>query len=59
MPGDRMLSMDLRCGYNYFRLHPDMRKYFTVGIVMADGTDRYSHLCFYLDGAVLAIGSRD
>jgi hypothetical protein len=59
MPGDRMLSMDLRSRYNYFRLHPDMRKYFTVGIVTADGTDRYCHLCFHFDGAVLAIGSRD
>jgi Reverse transcriptase (RNA-dependent DNA polymerase) len=41
MSGDRMLSMDLRSGYNHFRLHPDMRKYFTVRIVMADGTERY------------------
>jgi hypothetical protein len=41
MPGDRMLSMDLRSGYNHFRLHPDMRKYFPVRIVMADGTERY------------------
>jgi hypothetical protein len=28
MPEDRMLSMDLCSGYNHFRLHPDMRKYF-------------------------------
>jgi Reverse transcriptase (RNA-dependent DNA polymerase) len=41
MPGDRMLSMDLRSGYNHFRLHSDMRKYFTVRIVMADDTERY------------------
>jgi hypothetical protein len=41
MPGDRMHSMDMRSGYNHFRLHPDMRKYFTVRIVIADGTERY------------------
>jgi hypothetical protein len=41
VPGDRMLSMDLRSEYNHFRLHPDMRKYFTVRIVMADYTERY------------------
>jgi hypothetical protein len=41
MPGDRMLSMELRSGYNHFWLRPDMRKYFTVRIVMADGTERY------------------
>jgi head-tail adaptor len=28
MSGDRMLSMDLRSGYNHFRLYPDMRKCF-------------------------------
>jgi hypothetical protein len=36
MPGDRMPSMDLGSGYNHFRLHLDMRKSFTVRIVMAD-----------------------
>jgi hypothetical protein len=30
MPGDRMLSMELRSGYNHFMMRPDMRKYFTV-----------------------------
>jgi hypothetical protein len=41
MPRDRILSIDLCSGYNHFRLHPDMQKYFTVRIVMADSTERY------------------
>jgi Reverse transcriptase (RNA-dependent DNA polymerase) len=41
LPGDHLLSMDLRSGYHHFRFHPDMRKYFTVRVVMADGVERY------------------
>ena len=28
--GDRLLTWDFRSGYNHFRLHPSMRKYFVV-----------------------------
>jgi hypothetical protein len=41
MPNCRLLSMDLRCGYHLFLLHADMRKRFTVRVVMADGTECY------------------
>jgi hypothetical protein len=41
LPGDHLLPMDLRSAYHHFRLHPDMRKYFTVRVVMADGVERY------------------
>lgn len=40
-PGDHLISMDLSSGYNHFRLHPDMRKYFTVSVQYANGTVRY------------------
>jgi hypothetical protein len=38
---DSMLSMDLRSGYNHFRLHPAMRDYFVVSEKLMDGTVRY------------------
>jgi hypothetical protein len=40
-PDDRLLSMDLRSRYHHFRLHPDMRRYFTVTVVIADGRVLY------------------
>jgi hypothetical protein len=36
-----MLSMDLRSGYNHFRLHPAGRDYFVVPVKLMDGTVRY------------------
>ena len=41
LPGDHLISMDLSSGYNHFRLHPDMRKYFTVSVQFANGEVRY------------------
>jgi hypothetical protein len=38
---DHLLSMELRSGYHHFCLHPDMRKYFTVRVVLTDGVERY------------------
>jgi hypothetical protein len=38
---DTMLSMDLRFGYNHFRLQPTMRDYFFVSVKLMDGTMRY------------------
>jgi hypothetical protein len=32
LPDDNLLSMDLRSGFNHFRVHKDMRKYFTVRV---------------------------
>lgn len=41
LPGDYLISMDLSSGYNHFRLHPGMRKYFTVSVQYANGAERY------------------
>jgi hypothetical protein len=41
LPNDHLLSMDLRSGYHHFRFHPDIRKYFTVRVVMADDVERF------------------
>jgi hypothetical protein len=41
MPEDNMLSMDLKSGYHHLRLHFDMRQYFSVTVMMADGTMRF------------------
>jgi hypothetical protein len=38
---DTILSMDLRSGYNHFRLLPAMRYYFVVSVKLMDGTVRY------------------
>jgi hypothetical protein len=37
---DTMLSTDLLSGYHHVRLHPEMRRYFSVTVMMADGTMR-------------------
>jgi hypothetical protein len=59
LPND-LLPMDLRNGFHHFRLHPAMRKCFTVRVVMVDGTERYfSNSCFSSDREALAIGSLD
>jgi hypothetical protein len=34
LPGDRILTMDLKAGYNHFRLHNDIRRYFVVSIAL-------------------------
>ena len=41
LPRDYLITMDLKSGYNHFRLHKDMRKYFVVSVLLADGTVRY------------------
>jgi hypothetical protein len=41
LPCDRIITMDLRAGYNYFRLHKDMRRYFVVSIALPRGSARY------------------
>jgi Reverse transcriptase (RNA-dependent DNA polymerase) len=41
LPDDHFLSMDLRSGFNHFRLHPDMRMLFTVRVKMQGGRHRY------------------
>lgn len=41
LPEDNLLPMDLSSGYNHFRLHPDMRQYFTVTVQFSDGSCRY------------------
>jgi hypothetical protein len=41
LPGDRMLTRDLKVGYNHFRLHKDMRRYFVVSVALSDGSVRY------------------
>jgi Reverse transcriptase (RNA-dependent DNA polymerase) len=38
---DTRLSMDLRSGYNHFRLHPAMRDYFLISVKLTCGTVRY------------------
>lgn len=43
LPRDTLIVMDLRSGYNVFRLHNDMRKYFTVSVILADHTVRCFH----------------
>lgn len=40
IPGYFLISMDLKSGYNHFRLHPDMRHYFTVSVTLASGRTR-------------------
>jgi hypothetical protein len=42
-----MLLIDLRSGYNHFRLHPAMRDYFVVSLKLTAGTLR-SILCLVL-----------
>jgi hypothetical protein len=42
-----MLLIDLRSGYNHFRLHPAMRDYFVVSLKLTAGTLRYI-LCLVL-----------
>ena len=41
LPKDYLITMDLRSGYNHFRLHKDMRKFFVVSVLLADGSVRY------------------
>jgi hypothetical protein len=41
LPGDRMLTMDLKAGYNHLRLNNDMRRYFVVSVALSDGSVRY------------------
>jgi hypothetical protein len=41
LPGDHMLSMDLKAGYNHFSLHKDMRRYFFISIALPDGSVRF------------------
>lgn len=41
LPGDHLISLDLKSGYNHLRLHKDMRKYFDVSILLSDGGVRY------------------
>jgi hypothetical protein len=41
LPDDHLLSMDLRSGFNHFRVHKDMRKYFTVRVKLRHGRHRY------------------
>jgi hypothetical protein len=36
-----VISMDLKSGYHHLRLHPDMREYFSVSVMTADGMVRY------------------
>lgn len=43
-PKDHMLSIDLKCGYHQFRLHPNMRKYVVVRSGL--GYFRYTALPF-------------
>jgi hypothetical protein len=59
LPDDHLLSMDLRSGFHHFRLHPDMRKFFTVRVKcrVAD-TGIFSILCYPSGGAGRATGSR-
>lgn len=41
LPGDVLIYMDLKSGYDHFRLHKDMRKYFIVSVLLANGVVRY------------------
>jgi hypothetical protein len=41
IPEDKMISMDLNSGYHHLRLHRDMRQYFSVSVMTANGMVRY------------------
>jgi hypothetical protein len=42
IPGDRLLSFDLKAGYHHFRLHKDMRAMFRVRVDSRGGLpERY------------------
>jgi hypothetical protein len=41
LPNDHVLSMDLRYGFHHFRLHPDMRKFFSLSERKCRMADRY------------------